>query len=271
MKKILFSMMATVVFLFASGLEVTAESQGKQVSVDVMSYNIYHGVGLDRVFDLQRTANVIKEADAEIIGIQEVDRYYGDRSEFKDVAKELADLLGYHYVFAANLDLEPADGQTENRQYGTAILSEYPIIDSENIFLSSFGQEQRGLLRTKINVRGIHLNVYNTHLGLDVVSRLAQVGEIIEVASHHTGSSFLMGDLNAEPDSEEYQFLVDQTDFVDAFADAGHANTFPVIDPIKRIDYIFATPEIELTNQRVLQTEASDHLPVAVEAVIPRK
>ncbi|QTN00785.1 endonuclease [Sediminibacillus dalangtanensis] len=270
MKKFLLGFMASIVFLFASGLEVSAEFQGKQVSVDVMSYNIYHGVGLDGELNLERTADVIKEADAEIVGIQEVDRYYGDRSEFKDVAKELADLLGYHYVFAANLDLEPANGRSENRQYGTAILSEYPIIDSENIFLSSFDHEQRGLLRTKINVRGIHLNVYNTHLGLDVVSRLAQVGEIIEVALHHPGTSFLLGDLNAEPDSEEYQLLVDQTDFVDAFANVDNANTFPVLNPIKRIDYIFATPDIEVDNQRVIQTEASDHLPVAVEAVISR-
>ncbi len=270
MKQILLCFMASSIFLFASVGAVSAESQGKEVSVDVMSYNIHHGVGLDGKLNLERSADVIKEADAEIVGIQEVDRYYGDRSDFKDVAKELADLLGYHYVFAANLNLEPADGHAENRQYGTAILSEYPIIDSENIFLSSFGEEQRGLLRTDINVRGIHLNVYNTHLGLDVGSRLAQMGEIIEVVSEHPGAAFLLGDFNAEPDSEEYRLLVDRTDFVDVFSNVDDANTFPVINPIKRIDYIFATPDIEVNNQQVIPTEASDHLPVAVEGIIRR-
>ncbi|SDK13833.1 endonuclease/exonuclease/phosphatase family protein [Sediminibacillus albus] len=270
MKKNLLLFMASFLFLFSNGIEVSAQSHGNQVTLDVMSYNIYHGVGLDGELNLERTADVIKDADAEIVGIQEVDRYYGERSDFKDVAKELAELLGYHYVFAANLNLGPADGQSQNRQYGTAILSEYPIIDSENVFLSSFGREQRGLLRTKINVRGIHLNVYNTHLGLDVISRLAQVGEIIDVTSQYQGSSFLMGDLNAEPDSEEIQMLLNETYFEDAFSNIDNANTFPVINPIKRIDYILTSPDIETINQRVIQTEASDHLPITTEAVIPK-
>ncbi|WP_327607013.1 endonuclease/exonuclease/phosphatase family protein [Virgibacillus tibetensis] len=243
---------------------------GEEVDINVMSYNIYHGVGLDGELSLERIADVMKDADAEIIGIQEVDRFYGDRSDFQDQAKELAELLGYHYVYGANLDLDPAEGQEQNRQYGTGILSKYPIIDSENTFLSSFGKEQRGLLRATVNVRGIHVNVYNTHLGLDVPSRLAQVDEIIDVTSSFEGPRILLGDLNAEPDSEEFQLLLEQGNFVDSFADIEDANTFPVINPIKRIDYILSSPSIEHSNQRVIYTEDFDHLPLVTEMKIKR-
>src|SRR5690606_1190947 len=136
------------------------------------------------------------DAGAEIVGIKEVDRHWSSRSDFQDQAKELANLLGYHYVYGANLDREPTDGREENRQYGTAILSKYPIIDSENIYLDSFGNEQRGLLRAKINVRGIHVNFYNTHLGLSVDERLSQVQEIIDITSSFEGHNVLVGDLN---------------------------------------------------------------------------
>ena len=38
-----------------------------------MTYNIRHGVGLDGVLDLKRTARVIKAANADIVILNEVD------------------------------------------------------------------------------------------------------------------------------------------------------------------------------------------------------
>lgn len=269
-KKIVLGIFLSVLMVFSMGGNVFAAGYGKEVDVKVMSYNIQHGVGLDDVLDLERTARVIEKAEADIIGIQEVDRFYGERSDFQDQAKELAQLLGYHYVYAANLNLQPDEGQTENRQYGTAILSKYPIIDSGNKFLSSFGNEQRGLLRAKVNVRGVHVNFYNTHLGLSVPERLAQVEEIVDITSSFDGPNVLVGDLNAEPENEDFKLLLKQGGLIDSFADVNHSNTFPVLDPIKRIDYILTSSEIEFSNQKVIYTEASDHLPIITDLVISR-
>ncbi|MGJ9458047.1 endonuclease/exonuclease/phosphatase family protein [Oceanobacillus sp. CF4.6] len=269
-KKIVVGLALSILVVFSLTSNVFASDYGKEVDVKVMSYNIYHGVGLDGELDLERIAELIQNADADIIGLQEVDRFYGDRSDFQDQTKELAKLLDYHYVYGANLNLDPAEGQEENRQYGTGILSKYPIIDSENIFLSSFGNEQRGLLRTKINLKGVHVNFFNTHLGLNVPERDTQVEEIIEVTSSIEDPSILVGDLNAEPDSEEFQLLLNKGNFVDTFAEVENSNTFPVVDPTKRIDYILTSPLIEFTNQEVIYTEASDHLPLVTELTIRR-
>lgn len=273
MKKIVSSLVMVLfgLFIFSNGAFAAEKGYGEKIDVKVMSYNIHHGVGIDGVLSLERIADVIRDSGAEIIGLQEVDRYYGARSDFQDQAKRLAQLLGYHYVYGANLNLPPAEGQTENRQYGTAILSKYPIIYSENIHLSSFGREQRGVLFAKINVRGIHIGVYNTHLSLNATDRLTQVAEIVELTLQYNGPKVLVGDFNALPDSAEVQYLIREGNFTDTFEDVEDNNTFPPINPDRRIDYIFTSKGIEFSNQQVIHTEASDHLPILTQLTIYRK
>ena len=262
---ILSTLLVLTLFTAGSGVQAAKGGYGKEVQTTVMSYNIHHAVGIDGQLSLERIAQVIEDAGAEIVGLQEVDRFYGARSDFKDQAKELAELLGYHYAYGANLDLAPAAGQTENRQYGTAIVSKYPIIQSENVLLSSFGKEQRGVLHAVVNVRGIHVNVYNTHLGLDVEGRTAQAQEIVDLASQHEGPAVLMGDFNARPDSAEVGIFLNSGLFADTFEGIDDAYTFPVLNPSYTIDYILASPDVDSAGQRVIRTEASDHLPIAAE------
>ncbi|SMF92590.1 Metal-dependent hydrolase, endonuclease/exonuclease/phosphatase family [Paenibacillus uliginis N3/975] len=270
MKVITLVVSLLVVSMLSLDTQVAEKGYGKEVGTTVMSYNIHHGVGIDGELSLNRIADVIRDSGAEIVGLQEVDRFYGARSDFKDQAKELASLLGYHYAYGANLDLESGEGQTNNRQYGTAILSKYPILHSENILLSSFGKEQRGVLHAVVNVRGIHVDVYNTHLGLDVPSRMAQIQEIIDLASASNGPALLTGDFNAEPDSEEIQLLLDNGLFVNSFQGIDDAYTFPVFNPSEIIDYILTSPAVQHANQRVIHAEASDHLPITTDVIFKR-
>lgn len=238
----------------------------KAVGITVMSYNIHHGVGMDDQLNLHRIADVIRDSDAEIVALQEVDRFYGDRSKYKDQAAELAALLGYHYAYGANLDLGPEEGRVKNRQYGTAILSKHPILRHENILLSSFEDEPRGVLHAVIDLRDVHVDVYNTHLGLDATSRTVQAQEIMDlVASAAQGPKLVMGDFNAEPDSAELQLLLHSGLFVNSFQGIEDACTFPFSNPPEIIDYILTSPTVQYSNQRVIRTDASDHLPIAVD------
>lgn len=41
---------------------------GKSVNVNVISYNIHHGEGVDGVLDLERIARIIEEGEADIVG-----------------------------------------------------------------------------------------------------------------------------------------------------------------------------------------------------------
>lgn len=234
----------------------------------IISYNIHHGTDLDGKLDLERIAKLIHESKATIIGLQEVDKYYGERSDFKDQAKELAKLLNFHYCYGVNLNLEPTENNINNRQYGIATLSKYPIINAEHIFLNSYGKEQRGVLSATIEKSGMQMNIYNTHLGIDVPSRSSQINELIHITAKFQGPKVLLGDFNTEPCSKEIQLLLNNTVFIDSFKNVENANTFPSNDPHQRIDYIFTSSNIKNANQRVIHSSASDHLPIITECCL---
>lgn len=98
-------------------------------SLRVMSYNIHHGATKDGEDSIEKIANLIREVNADIIGLQEVDRFTA-RSNFKDQIKLLADKTGMDYIFGETVNV--ATGIT-----GNAILSRYPIISEDNFMLPS--------------------------------------------------------------------------------------------------------------------------------------
>ncbi|MBT2686571.1 endonuclease/exonuclease/phosphatase family protein [Bacillus sp. ISL-47] len=247
----------------------TSFGRGQTVNVKIMSYNIHHAEGEDGILDLERIARIIEEEDTDIVALQEVDNHWSERSDFQDQAKWLAESLGMFYTYAANLDREPLNNGGERRQYGTAILSEYPIIESENHFLSQIGNtEQRGLLEATINISGNHLNVYNTHLALTPAERELQIKEIVEIASQSKGPKVILGDLNATPESNEMKPMY--ANYLDVFAGPPDANTYPAQNPAKRIDYIFTSKNIETADVEVIKSLASDHLPITADLVLDR-
>ncbi|MCH6267692.1 endonuclease/exonuclease/phosphatase family protein [Neobacillus citreus] len=252
----------------AAGIEMEFP-RGQSVNVKVMSYNIHHAEGVDRVLDLERIAKVIEDEEADIIGLQEVDNHWSERSDFQDQAKWLANRLGMFYVYAANLDRDPLHEGEPRRQYGTAILSKYPILQSENHPLTKIGNtEQRGLLEATINVKGNHLHFYNTHLALTTAERQIQIKEIISIAGESEGPKVIMGDLNAVPDSIEMQPMYGH--YLDVFYDKPEAYTYSAVNPTKRIDFIFTSAEIKTVEKEVIKTLASDHLPITAEIVLER-
>lgn len=244
------------------------EMAAMTVSVRVMSYNIHHGRGMDDVLDLQRIGDVILQSEAELIGLQEVDRHYAARSNFEDQAKWLAEYVGMNYVYAANLDLDPAGGRDQRRQYGVAILSKYPIVDSNHYLLSSFGQEQRGLLEATVEVEeGVNIHFYTTHLGLTPEQREAQAKEIMELTQSATMPKILVGDFNARSVSPEMRTLL--AAYSDAFADKLLAATSNSKYPVRRIDYILVDAKlVRFKNAKVIRTQASDHLPIVTDVEV---
>jgi endonuclease/exonuclease/phosphatase family metal-dependent hydrolase len=257
--------------LASFGSEADARPKAPDRGFTAMAFNIHHGVGVDGRLDLDRTAGVIRAADAEVVGLQEVDNGWFERSAFQDQARELADRLGMHYVYAANLDREPLEPGGKRRQYGTAILSEYPILESENTLLPRpEGGEQRGLLEALINVRGVPVRVYNTHLQHNsAAERTAQVAAIMSHVGESEEPTLLVGDLNARPDAPEMQPLY--TRFEDAWVEGGEGPgyTYPAEAPDRRIDYVLVSPDVSVREAHVPRTLASDHLPVVAEVEVP--
>lgn len=186
-------------------------------------------------------------------------------------------------LLAANLDHPPDSHSTVPHQYGTVILSRFPILECGHTLLRRTGNnEQRGLTRTLINVRGVALQFYNTHLHTTAADRLLQTADIAAVIdAAQDGSMVLVGDLNARPTAPEMTPISRR--FLDVWAEAGRptsdnpdGNTSPARlsgTPASRIDYGFVSPEVTVASADVPidgQTRlASDHYPVVSDIAVP--
>ncbi|MCK4488690.1 MAG: endonuclease/exonuclease/phosphatase family protein [Anaerolineales bacterium] len=100
------------------------------------------------------------------------------------------------------------------------------------------------------------------HVEADVDVRLAQVPVIMDFWDDENSTVFL-GDLNAKPDSAEMQ-LIAEAGLVDAWIEAGAGSGYTDASnyPVKRIDFIWHSADLETVEIEVIQTQASDHMPV---------
>ena len=239
--------------------------------VVAMSFNIHHGVGTDGLLDLDRIAATVTATGAQVVGLQEVDRHFAERSNFVDQATYLADVLGMSVVFGANLDLDPLELGLPRRQYGNAILTSFPITSWSNTLLPLLpGGEQRGLLQATLDVGGTPLNAYSTHLQHDSQeSRLEQVDAITAVLATSEASVLLLGDLNATPESPEIEAMVEELTDTWVEAGVGDGYTYSTTNPSVRIDYVLTSTDIATRTAAVVTSDGSDHLPVVATVTLP--
>jgi endonuclease/exonuclease/phosphatase family metal-dependent hydrolase len=187
-------------------------------------------------------------------------------------------------VYGANIEAESHGLGMPWRRYGTAILSPHPIIESHNTPLPTTNRlEQRGLLFAQVNLEGIDLSVFTTHLQYHLPkvfppeltnnNRLDQTRRIIKIIAEKHGAVVLTGDLNARPESPEIAEL--STVISDAWLLAHGSNAVRVptrIHPGKPerdicIDYIFGA-NIQVHAVLVLPADVSDHRAVLMKATV---
>ena len=232
-----------------------------------MSYNIRQGRDVAGVFDLERTAAVIRAQRPDVVALQEVGRHWAAETDFRDQAADLARRLDMAMVYGANLDRKPAKSGAPRRQYGTAVFSVSPLLESRNILLprASAENEQRGVLVVDIDLEGEPLRVLNAHLGVSTAERQLQVQAVLDEAGQAPGPQVLFGDLNAKPSESELAPLFEH--FADAWAVAGEGDgfTFPVPEPKARIDYVLVSAHFTVLSVSVPKLPGSDHFPLVAE------
>lgn len=286
-KKLSFSILILFLFvsLFTHPLNVKAEDRGHEVPLRVMSYNIHYGSGFDNVYDIERLANVMDESGADIIGLQEVDVHWGSRSNFEDEIKLLSEKLDMNYFFAPIYNMDPINPDQPRRQFGVAVLSKYPIIAANNDEITRLSTQTPnaepapapGFADVLINVKGVHVPVYVTHLDYrsDPAVRKMQVADMINIMSKDNREKILLGDMNAAPNAPELAPLFQY--FNDILAMPNHSTgetsdnyTFPADNPNERIDYILTTQGIKAASYSIINTLASDHRPVIADLILER-
>src|SRR5690606_1629000 len=94
--------------------------------IKILSYNIHHANPPSKpdLIDLEAIAKVIMESGADLVAVQEVDVYTERSGKESHQAEELARLTDMFYFFSKGIDYQGGE-------YGTAILSKYPISDMQ--------------------------------------------------------------------------------------------------------------------------------------------
>lgn len=249
---------------FTASLLNTSASQPStlpQETLRILAYNIRHGLGMDEQIDLQRTAQVIRRLDPDIVALQEVDRR-AERTGGVDQATVLGELTGMHAVFGDFMDYQGG-------QYGMALLSKYPIEATANHRLPE-GREPRSALAATIRVgeSGTEVIVVGIHLYATAEERYAQASRIVDIYENEKRPVILAGDFNSTPDSEVMALLRQSWTIP---AKGGDHLTFPSTEPNREIDFIIYRPRerFEVVESRVIHEPiASDHQPVLLEVVV---
>ncbi len=240
-------------------------NSAKKTTLRVMTYNIHVGVGVDKKLDLQRIADVINRERPDLVGLQEVDRGV-KRTEGKDEILELARMTRMDYAFGHNLDYQGG-------HYGIAVLSRFLIQKvAHQKYENRREAERRGMIRVEVEVDGRTLSFVTTHLDYQTEDgRLFEAEQLLKILDGAAGPLIVVGDFNDEPAGSTYKLLL--TRFDDVWT-GSRAKTdgfsYPADKPSKRIDYIFyrRSDRIRAKKAWVVQTLASDHLPVMAELEI---
>ena len=166
-------------------------------TIKIGSYNIKHAAEAN--LDLKTIAKVITDAGLDIVGVQEVD-FRTKRANGIDQPRMLAEAAGMpYYVFVRAIDYQGG-------QYGTLILSKYPIVSSEVIPLESWDKEGRALGHAVIDVNGFQFDFFNTHLSYeDTTLRKEQFFQVSE-KTDLCKNFILTGDFNTA-DFTEFTIL----------------------------------------------------------------
>jgi len=229
------------------------------MTLKILSYNIHGCVGRGGKEDAEPILQVIRNAKADVVALQEVqDEDDVDRSFLNSLGG-----LGYASVLHGPT-MRKAGGH-----YGNVLMTRHPVIEEEKIDLSYKQREPRGAIRARIEVGGMRVEILATHLGLGIRERRTQLEILAKVLPDWGGEAedvvrIGLGDFNEWiPGGRTLRLLHG------LFGYSPKVATFPAGFPIIPLDRIFVRPRAALVEVRAYRDlpadRASDHLPLLAE------
>jgi endonuclease/exonuclease/phosphatase family metal-dependent hydrolase len=219
------------------------------------SWNLHRCVGSDGVMSAQRCAAVLREIDADMVALQEVESRPGHAL---DVLAGLARETRCEAVAGMTLS-------REDTHYGNALLTRLAASAVRRHDLSVPGREPRAALDVDFDLQGVSAQLIVTHLGLRPAERRQQVERLTDsFRKHQRDLVMLAGDLN-----EWFLWGRPLRRLHRIFPQTPHRRTWPARAPVFALDRIWVHPFTAMCRLYVYRSAAariaSDHLPLVAE------
>jgi endonuclease/exonuclease/phosphatase family metal-dependent hydrolase len=212
---------------------------------------------MDRRFDLERVAGVIRELGCDVVGLQELDGRSGPQGACEQLV-ELANATGMTPIAVGTHSETPQRIRKTN-----ALLTSREVRTVRSYDLTFEGFEPRSALDVELLAGGRAVRVIVTHLGLDGGERRYQVGKLLALLKTIPQAQpvVLLGDMNEWlPIGRPLRWLHS------VLGKAPAGRSFPVWAPVLALDRIWSRPMRALHSFKVHRSPASrvasDHYPV---------
>ncbi|HEX2073604.1 MAG TPA: endonuclease/exonuclease/phosphatase family protein [Geodermatophilus sp.] len=248
----------------------------------IATFNILHGRSpADGRVDVERLAGAVKTLDADVLGLQEVDRDQ-PRSLGADLTAVAAEAMGaVDSQFVAALAGTPggtwmaATGQEQpgSASYGIALLSRYPVVSWRVVRLPALrtrvpvwfrgarrpaivGDEPRVAVAAVLDGPYGQFTVANTHLSFVPGWNVLQLRRLMSSLDGTREPLVVMGDLNMEPP---------QAARVSGLRSLAAGLTFPVEEPCRQLDHVLARGDLHASGPaEAVRLPLSDHRALVV-------
>jgi len=252
----------------------------------VVSWNIERGLQFPKILDFLRAVR------ADLLLLQEVD-LNARRTQYRDVASELAHSLNFNYVFGMEFQELSEGTRARPAFHGMATLSPWPLSKARIIRFhdqSAFWKPRwyvpdvpvfqrrmggRIALVAEATIYGQPVVTYNLHLesrGTDEL-RLRQLNEVLADCRKYVNQPkvVLAGDFNLNAGTGDAARLLRDAGLSDAVGLAGLATSTPhILSHARPIDWIFVSDMPASPGEVYHQIHASDHYPISATLAQPR-
>jgi endonuclease/exonuclease/phosphatase family metal-dependent hydrolase len=247
------------------------------------TFNILHGHSVrDDVIEIERLADTVRELDADVLALQEVDCDQ-PRSGMADLTAVAAKAMGaVSHQFVAAISGTPgatwmaATGREQpgTAAYGIALLSRFPADSWQVVRLPRIPmrfpmylpgpnrvmvvhEEPRAAMIARLDTPLGTLTVANTHLSFVPGWNRAQLRSLVRDMRGFPGPRVLMGDLNMSPPTPSRW---------SGLRPLGAARTFPADVPDRQLDHVLTDDRTLRADQCFAPTVSiSDHRPFVVD------
>ena len=251
----------------------------------VATFNILNGrVPTDQHVDLAGFRSAIRDLDADVLALQEVDRnqHRSDHADLTAIAAEAMDAPEHRFVAAlsgspgATWIAATGEEQPDAAAYGIALLSRFPVRGWRVVRLAPVpvrvpmrfrGRVRPELVRDEPRVAVVAdvetpdgvVTVANTHLSFIDWWNGRQLRRLMADVADGEQPLVLMGDLNMG---------LDRARRITGLRAAASEPTFPVDDPRQQIDHVLVRGRLSATGSGAVRLPVSDHRALTAELTV---